>query len=322
MLLSIAYKTSVKYRYRVCNLLILTAKVIKFFSILFISFGIKVVFDKIDFMNKIYLWLVLVSSICTLNAKNTICFAPLPLKKGMENIEEFIPLNRYLKQTLNLDIKYVYKQDYTDIIKGFKNGSIDIAYLGPLPYIYLKNNCKYAMPIVTFKQSNGKSNYQCVLSKFKEDTINRLQTIKIALTQPLSTCGYYMSNILLKNNFDINISQQKYKYTMSHTNALIKTLEGEFDIAGAKDTIAQQYESLGMEIIAKSNALPGFSLVVNTKTLSPEQVDEIQKTLLAIPYSTYKLWGGITSRGMVKPSPKEYEQLEVDFDTIPFYGNM
>ncbi len=288
---------------------------------LFTLFTINAVFDRIDSMKRIYLFIVAVS-LYTLQAKDTLYFAPLPLNKGVQNIEEFLPLNSYLKKNLQINVKYIYKQDYADIIKGFKNSSIDIAYLGPLPYIYLKNSCKHAMPIVTFKQANGKSNYQCVLSKFKEDTIDRSQTIKIALTQPLSTCGYYMSNILLKNSLDINISQQGYKYTMSHTNALIKTLEGEFDIAGAKDTIAKQYESLGMEVIAKSNALPGFSLVVNTKTLSPEQINQLQKTLLAIPYSTYKLWGGITSRGMVKPSPKEYEQLKVDFSTIPFYGNM
>lgn len=266
--------------------------------------------------------LILVSVVQSVFAKDVINFTPLPLKKGIQNIEEFLPMNGYLQERLNIDIKYVYKQDYADIIKGFKDGSIDIAYLGPLPYIYLKKHYKYTMPMVTFNQSNGESSYKCVLSKFKEDKVDRSKTIKIALTQPLSTCGYYMTSILLQEHFGIDISQQMYKYTMSHSNALIQTLEGRFLIAGAKDTIAKPYESLGMEIIATSRSLPGFSLVVNTKTLSTKQIDEIRNVLLSIPKDIYKSWGGVTSRGMVESSYKEYEKLKIDFDAIPLRGNM
>jgi len=272
-------------------------------------------------MKRIYLLLVALYFF-TLQAKDILYFAPLPLKKGVQNIEEFLPMNSYLKKKFNINIAYIYKEDYADIIKGFKDGSIDIAYLGPLPYLYLTKHYKYIQPIVTFKQLDGKCNYRCVLAKFKDDTIDTSQSLKIALTQPLSTCGYYMTNILLKKSFNIDLSQQKYRYTMSHTNALLRTLEGEFVVAGAKDTIAKQYESLGMEIIAQSDKLPGFSLVANTQTLSKEEIDILEKRLLSIPKSIYTLWGGIPSRGMLKASPKEYEKFEVDFDTIPFEGNM
>ena len=273
-------------------------------------------------MKRIYLLLLLISTIQLLSAKDIINFAPLPLEKSIKNIEEFLPMNTFLKEKLQIDIKYIYKKDYADIIKGFADGSIDIAYLGPLPYLYLKKHYKDAVPIVTFRQVNGESNYRCVLAKFKDDIIDKSQTLKIALTQPLSTCGYYITSILLSEKFDINISKQHYNYTMSHSNALIQTLEGKFILAGAKDTIAKQYETLGMEIIAQSHPLPGFSLVVNTKTLTQEQMKDIEKTLLTIPENIYKHWGGITSRGMIQSSLKEYERMKVDFDTIPLKGNM
>ena len=273
-------------------------------------------------MKKVYLFISLLVLSGHLVAKDSINFAPLPLKKGIQNIEAFLPITSYLKKKLDIETDFIRIRDYADIIKGFQDGSIDMAYLGPLPLIYLRKNYKDALPIVTFKQANGESYYRCVLAKFREDTIDKSKPLKIALTQPLSTCGYFMSNILLKEQLGIDISKQQYRYTMSHSNALLRTLEGKFVIAGAKDTIAKQYATLGMEIIAQSQPLPGFSLVVNTKTLSKEQIDSIRKTLLDIPKETYEQWGGITSKGMIHSSIKEYESLEVDFDAIPHKGNM
>lgn len=258
----------------------------------------------------------------SLGARESINFAPLPLKKGVQNIEDFLPLSHYLKEKLGIETNFIHIVDYADIIKGFQNGSIDIAYLGPLPLIYLNQNYQYATPIVTFKQKNGDSHYRCVLVKFKEDKIKRQKPLRVALTQPLSTCGFYMTNLLLKEQFAIDLSKQYYHYTMSHDNALLRTLEGQFVIAGAKDSIAKKYATLGMEIIAQSRPIPGFSLVVNRKTLSKKQIDTLQKTLLSIPKERYREWGGITSKGMIESSVEEYESLEVDFDTIPKEGNV
>lgn len=276
-------------------------------------------------MRRLYILLSLVLLLLwsqSLGAKESINFAPLPLKKGIQNIEAFLPIAKYFKKKLGIETNFIRIVDYADIIKGFQDGFIDIAYLGPLPLAYLKKNYSYATPIVTFKQKNGDSHYRCVLAKFKEDKIERQKPLRVALTQPLSTCGFYMTNILLKERFGIDLSKQHYHYTMSHDNALLRTLEGKFVIAGAKDTIAKRYETLGMEVIAQSDLLPGFSLVVNTKTLSQKQIDTLQQTLLNIPKNIYQNWGGITSNGMIRSSVKEYEKLNVDFDTIPKKGNM
>lgn len=251
----------------------------------------------------------------------TINFAPLPTKKASKNIQDFLPMNAYLKKKLNIDVKYVYKNDYQDILDGFKNGTIDVALLGPLPYVSLKKGYEFAKPIITFKQKNGSSKYRCVISKFKEDKFDKNKQVKVALTQPLSTCGYLMTNILLKSEFGIELEKQKYKYTMSHTNALISVVKGEFLIAGAKEDITKQHKSLGIEIIGKSELLPGFSLVVNTKTLSKKQIDDIQKTILNVKKEIYKQWDGITSNGFEKSKLEDYHILNVDF-VIPKKGNM
>lgn len=241
-------------------------------------------------------------------------FAPLPTTRVTKDIEDFLPMSRYLESKIPIKINYVYEKDYQGILDGFKDGSIDMAYFGPLPYLSLKKEYDSIEPIVTFKQDDGSVKYRCVLAKFRDDEFKKEAPIKVALTQSLSTCGYYMSSILLRENFNIDLSKQNYKYTMSHTNALTSVLKGEFLVAGAKESIAKKFESLGMEIIAKSELLPGFSLVVNTKTLDKEQIKKIKETLLELEDREAKDSMGVLSNGVAEASTRDYDGLSIDIE--------
>ncbi len=264
---------------------------------------------------------IIFTSIASADDKTSINFAPLPTREATNNIKEFLSMTYYLENKLSIDFNFIDKKDYQDILDGFEDQSVDLAYLGPLPLITLIKKYAYAEPIVTFKNKSGSSKYRCVLAKFKNDSFDKDKPIKVALTQPLSTCGYFMTSKLLKDKFGIDLKQQKYHYTMSHTNALLAVLQGEFLIAGAKDTIAGQFESLGMEIIAQSDELPGLSLVANKKSLSAKQIDDIRNSLLAVPQETIKSWEGFMSHGMTKVSIKDYAAQNIDID-IPQQGNI
>jgi phosphonate transport system substrate-binding protein len=251
----------------------------------------------------------------------TIQFTPLPTKKAKTNIEDFLPLAYYLQKALSIKIEFNYKYDYADILKGFEDQSIDITVLGPLPYKVLEAKYPYLQPIVAFKQKDGSVHYRCVLSKFSQDILDFSKPLKIALTQPLSTCGYYMSSKLLKKRYKIELKDQYYDYTMSHTNAVTGALKGEFNLAGSTEYIAQKYKSLGMEIIAKSELLAGFTIVVNTKTLSKQMIEELTQTILNISDTNLKKWGGKTKYGFSKINKDFYKDFKIDFK-IPTKGNM
>jgi len=254
--------------------------------------------------------------------KDSIYFSPLPLKNTAKNIQDFLPLTSYLEEKINTRIKYIHKNNYKDIIEDFEEGKIDIAYLGPLPYIALKKKYPFIKPIATIKQNNGTTKYRCVLTKFKSDTIDISKPIKVALTQPLSTCGYYMTQELLKQNLQVELKEQQFSYKMSHSNAILSVLEGNYILAGVKDTIAKKYKSVGMEIIAQSEPLAGFLLVGNLKTLSLEQIKQLKKEILNIEPSTYKKWSGVFSNGFIKTNTNEYDLINVEFNNIPLKGNI
>ncbi|MEA2073209.1 MAG: PhnD/SsuA/transferrin family substrate-binding protein [Campylobacterota bacterium] len=251
----------------------------------------------------------------------TIYFTPLPMKNEKKTIEEFLPLMDYMEKELSLKIKFNYKKDYSDILDGFIDGSIDIAYLGPLPFATLKSKYPYIKPIVAFKHQDGTISYRCVISKFSKDKFDPSQPLRVALTQTLSTCGYYSTQKLLQERFGIDLSKQKYSYEMSHTNALIGVMKEKFIIAGSSEDIAKKHESLGMEIIATTEPLPAFSIVVNTKTLSVDEIKKISQTLLNIPHKRYKTLGKRVQYGVLPVSEKLYDTIDTE-EIIPQKGNI
>lgn len=274
-------------------------------------------------MNHLTKLLFSIMLLTSLNAteSRTISFAPLPMTSEKKTIQEFLPLVDYMQTHLHLKIKFNYKKDYNDILNGFMDGSIDIAYLGPLPYAILKSKYPYVKPIASFKRQDGRTSYRCAISKFSKDTFNVNKPIRVALTQPLSTCGYYSTKKLLKEKFGILLENQKYDYTMSHTNALIGVMKEEFLLAGSSEDIAKKHESLGMEIIATTELLPAFAIVVNTKTLSSDEIEKITKTLLNIPKSSYENMGRRVQYGISPADVQSYDKINIKYE-IPEKGNL
>lgn len=252
----------------------------------------------------------------------TLRIAPLPTNNKTQTIEAIVPLFSYIEKISKIKTQYIYEKEYDEIIKKFKNNEIDIAILGPLPYLKLRETTQKSEPIIEFKNDQDKGFYRCVLAKFGNDTIDFNKQIKVALTQPLSTCGYYMTQQLLKNQYNIALQNQRYDYKMSHSAALTSVLEGDFHLAGVKESIAEDFSSLGVEIVAKSDLVPEFALVVNTQTLSTKQIKIIRDLILSIPPSTYKQWKGFLCNGFLKADKKVYDKLQVDFKMIPKKGNI
>ena len=57
-----------------------------------------------------------------------------------------------IRKRLNKKIEIFYSDSYEQILEEFKKSKIDIAYLGPLPYVKLKESYDYAYPLVHFKR--------------------------------------------------------------------------------------------------------------------------------------------------------------------------
>lgn len=232
------------------------------------------------------LWLLLLTSCILANsalAQETVRFAPLPMENRETVIKQFRPMTDYLQKRLGIIIEYVYADSYADILKKFRNGEIDLAYQGPLPYVELRATYPQAEPLVHFKEASGQTTYTCALVAFAdaESPLDGLADKKVALTQPLSTCGYLSANGLLRRH-NSGLEQNLYRYLGKHDAVALAVVQGQFEIGGLKTAIGKKYAHLGLSILDETDPLPSFALVANRATIKPEVINQIRHALISI----------------------------------------
>lgn len=237
----------------------------------------------------------------SLNAAESLKFAPLPMQDKKAIFNDFHPFVEYLEKKLNTKVEIVFYESYDELIKNFENGSIDLAYLGPLPYVKLKEEFPAAIPIVYFKNSIGQTFYTCSLVA---SSINPKRE-KIALTQPLSTCGYLSVNALL----DKKLENYKFEYLGRHDLVALNVLGGKYDIGGVKSDIAKKYYHLGLDEIKVTKPLPMFALIGNTQKLSKNSLYEITNALIYVDQSELNTWGEPIKYGAKKAHDSEYDPI-------------
>lgn len=232
------------------------------------------------------IWLLVLTSwwlTGTCLAGKTVRFAPLPMENRETVVKQFRPMTDYLQQCLGISIEYVYADSYADILEKFRNGEIDLAYQGPLPYVELRASHPLAEPLVHFKEASGQAAYTCALAGFADSvfSLNGLADKTVALTQPLSTCGYLSANGLLRRHGS-GLENNRYRYLGKHDAVALAVVQGEFAVGGLKTAIARKYAHLGLTILDQTAPLPSFALVANKATLKPALLDRIRQALLAI----------------------------------------
>lgn len=276
--------------------------------------------------------MVVVSAVLTIAAMaygETIRFAPLPMEDRETVVKQFRPLTTFLEQRLKVTITYEYSESYADILKKFCDLKVDLAYLGPLPYVELRNAYPQAQPLVHFKEKSGEATYTCALVAFPDTGFDAPSARKktIALTQPLSTCGY-LSTCGLMRRLGGSIEENFYRYLNQHDAVALAVIRGEFDAGGLKTTIARKFTHMGLQIIAETPPMPGFAMVANMGTLSPEKADLIRRELIALdPGAKDKTlvasWGENIRHGAVMAADGDYQVVRelLGGKVIPPEGN-
>lgn len=271
------------------------------------------------------LFFLLFSSI--LYAKdNPVKISPLPMASSLETTKIFSSFVRYVSQITNRQVELDHFDKYDKILESFNNNFLDLAYLGPLPYATLRLKNPNIIPLVGFYEKGGAKGYSCVLAHFIFDKIDvsQLKNKTIALTQPLSTCGYFVSSKLLKTlDNNLSIEDMKYRYVGTHTGVAQSILKGDFLLGGMKDSVAARHSSLGIKILATSPLLPSFILVANENTLTKEFIKSLKEKLLQTPKSIYSSWGKKISHGMFEVSEDDFAQIveQLKKNKIPSKGN-
>jgi len=188
-------------------------------------------------------------------SKDVYYFAPLALEKAENNIRHYEMIVNYLSKKTGLDIQIRYYSIYDELLEAFESGEADFGHLGPLPFIVLTESYPYIEPVAAFRNNKKELGYRCCIIARSDSFFTNRESLKdakkIALTQPLSTCGHFMSADILKRN-GLDIETIEYSYTGSHSNSALSVILGEYDIGGLKCDIADKYLFHGLSIVDRS----------------------------------------------------------------------
>jgi len=242
-------------------------------------------------------------------------FAPLPMFKSELIMEEYRGILEHLEKELGITIETVYYSDYKTLLEAIRTSKVDIAHLGPLPYATLLKETDQVQPIVQFLNKDGQSTYTCSLFSTREkvSSIDFIATKPIALTQPLSTCGY-LSAAYLYNGANLELKEDNYYYANTHSNVILEVLLGQAQSGIAKTSEFLSYSHLGIYELARTPKWPGF-LWVGSPTLSPTLISQIQNTLTPLYYDDplhrelMSSWGDGVKYGAVYTNAQAYKPI-------------
>ena len=247
------------------------------------------------------------------NEPQKLVFAPLPTQSEESVFKTFAPMVSYLEKTLHTSISFHFSPSYEALLADIQHGKVDIAYLGPLPYIELKATFPSVEPLVFFHEANGKPMYRCVLVAWGEsyEPLAKLNNYhSFALTDPLSTCGYLSVSGLLREAGH-SLDEQPFSYLGKHDEVALSVVRGRFDYGGVKHDVAENYAHLGLDIIAQTDPMPSFSLVANTQKISQTLQKSIKEALLNAPKSEVQTWGKGINKGVSLASDDAYVPVRI-----------
>lgn len=215
-------------------------------------------------------------------ADRMLVYTPLPIEQPETVLAANRPLVSYLAKQLKIPVTIRYEKNYEDILRLFQEGKIDIVLLGPLPYVTLRNSYAKAEPLVAINEADGKATYTCAMVTAFDgpDSVREVRR-SIALSQPLSTCGHLTAGYLLDKH-GVKLEALRHNYLGNQDQVALAVVKGAYEVGTLKAAVAKKYASLTLRIIEETPAFPGFLLVANRATVTPDQIREIRKLLLGI----------------------------------------
>ena len=200
----------------------------------------------------------------------------------------FQPLCDYLEQQIGLPVKLELASSYIDQIKRISNGSVDLAYIGPTPFLraqdhYLNGKEQQLTPLAA-EATNGKASYHSVIvvsSNSDINSVSQLNDHSFAFGAPHSFSSHYTSRTMLADaGLGLN-DLRDFAYLGSHERVALAVLHGDFDAGGLRQSVAEKYAQRvpGLKIIKTSPPLPPH-LIVARPGLNEKLLKRIHNALL------------------------------------------
>lgn len=255
---------------------------------------------------------------------NTIYFGVIPRDNPRIMYEKYQPLLDYLSEKTPFKYELVLKKNYEEMVNAIGSGEVDVALLGPLTY--LEAHAKYRVAaILRPKGANGTASYKCVIIKRKDSPIKILSGLKgnnFAFASFKSVSGNLMPRYMLANS-GLHLSDLSGYTNFDYHDSVVKAvLKGQFAAGAVRDSVAEKYMRLGIDILAESEPIPTGPLVAGRRTPN-SVIEKIKMALLELnpqdgsDQRVLKHLDDDLRNGFKEETGKDYGEIRRKFNAIP-----
>lgn len=210
-----------------------------------------------------------------------------------------------------LDLSPSYRETVTRLCAG----RVQLAYLGPFSYVRAREMCK-VKPVVQLK-SEGRTTYTSYIMVREDSPIHSLAQLRghtFAYGAVLSTSSHLMPRYMLRQAGLESGRDVKCRYYGHHERAARAVLTGEAAACGVRDLVGDQFNGRGLRILAKSEPMTNFPLVLGPR-VPPGLEAALTDALIALPRRDPKAaremasWDPELSGGFAEVSADAYQPI-------------
>ncbi|MBC8236837.1 MAG: phosphate/phosphite/phosphonate ABC transporter substrate-binding protein [Helicobacteraceae bacterium] len=229
------------------------------------------------------------------------------------------PIINYLEMVTGKKVEFQTGYDYTDTIKKFADGTFDIGYIGPAPYVITKQINPESIHIVAGLVNDKNKPFQSVIISKKGSDSTKLDDIKnrrFAFGSPQSTLSYFVPmNMLIKA--DVVNKVKSYDFLGRHDKVAQYIIMGKYDVGAVKKSVAEKYSKY-IQVVASSQELPDFMIVANN-SVQRETVEKIKHALLNLKDAQILKSLKASAVGFEERKDSDYDDLRLIIENVKKY---
>ena len=215
-------------------------------------------------------------------AEDIIKISAIGLQDPVKMVEQFTPFSQYLSKEIGKKVEFVPCADYAKVVEGLKNGTIDMAHLGPVTYVQAHDG--FGGEALVKGIEKGKFEYSSVIFVRGDSPIKSVKELKgkkVAFGDKdsmSSNCGpkYFMFN----NGVKVEDLAEAKNFT-SQDEVVSQVVNKDYDAGTVKDSIFEKNKDKNLKEIGRQTNIPTFSMTVRPG-LDAKVKEDLKKAMLKL----------------------------------------
>ena len=233
--------------------------------------------------------------------------------------KKLLPIMSYLEEATGKKIEFQTGYDYTDTINKLVDGTFDIGYIGPAPYVTAKKINPKSVHIIAGLVNAENKPFQSVIISKKGSKITTLDDIKnrrFAFGSPQSTLSYFVPmEMLMKANVIKKV--ERYDFLGRHDKVAQYIIMGKYDVGAVKKSVADKYSKY-VQVVASSKKLADFVMIANS-SVEHKVVEKIKHALLNLKDTKILKSLKDSAIGFEERKDSDYNDLRLIIESVQKY---